>query len=286
MPRLIAALLSLSVMAWTAEASGQVDPFEEAARAREAARQRAFERGQKTELPAREQREGMGRLDASSKGQAPRTLEGPPAADVYNRIMESARHFRYLWDPTLRNVNDSFSDDPQLRATMEREAQRLYPALLKPESDFAKRQAAINRWIDARNPPLARDARRMLIVAHMVSLELNGWLIPDEYGIGQIPQAGSARRMDGTRPRLAEQGQFEMEVRGSEATLPGGRRGSVTRGQNGAPDVIRWLDEEAGQSLILPQEATGVVVLPGAGLRRYQRLPGLSDSFRVRFSRP
>ncbi len=277
--------LSLTALLWSAGASAQ-NAFDQAERQREAARQRAFERGQKTELPARESREEIGRLPMNPSITTSTLREGPPAADVYNRVMETARHFRHSDDPNLRNVNDSFSSDPAVQEVMKREAQRLYPDLKRPESDFAKRQASINRWIDLRSPPLAKDARRELLVAHMVSLELTGRLRPDDFGLGQIPQrqklAGAAQAC----PSVALQATFEFEVEGGEVRLPGQQRGSITRGKMGAPDVIRWIDAEGGHALRLPQAPEGVVYFSGFEPRRYVRMPGVRDNYRVRFSRP
>lgn len=276
--------LTLTVLLWAAGASAQ-NPFDQAEQRRQAARQRVFERGQKTELPAREHREEIGRLRDRAPTGADALRESPPMADVYNRVMETARHFRQSQDPELRNVNDTFTSDPAIRLVMQREAQRLYPDLKRPESEFSKRQASINRWIDRRSPPLAKDARRELLVAHMVSLELTGSLRPDDFGLGQIPQT---QRLAGAAlvcPEVALKGSFEFEVEGTEVRLPTQERGSITRGQNGAPDVIHWIDGAGGHTLRLPQALEGVVFFSGFEPRRYVRIPGVRDNYRVRFSR-
>jgi hypothetical protein len=273
--------LTLTTLLWAAGAEAQ-NAFDQAERQREIARQRAFERGQKTELPARESREEIGRLPTRT----PTLRDGPPAADVYNRVMETARHFRHSHDPQLRNVNDTFTSDPAIRMVIQRETERLYPDLKRPGSDFSKRQASINRWIDMRSPPLAKDARRELLVAHMVSLELTGSLRLDDFGLGQIPQRQKLAGAALICPNVALKGSFEFEVEGTEVRLPGDERGSVTRGQDGAPDVIRWIDCEGGHTLRLPQTPGGIVYFSGFEPRRYVRIPGVRDSYRVRFSRP
>lgn len=266
-----------------AGAAQETNPFDKAAKEREAARQRAFERGQRNELPAREKRENLGRLDSSTgamldeKGRP--VNPGPPSAAVYNRVMETERHFKHHNDPYLWNVNDVFTDDPKVREKMEAEARRLYPDLLCERSAFALRQAAINRWIDSRSPPLARDSRRMLLVAHMVSLELTGVLRQDSFGIGQVP----LKQMVGaSRPLLLRHGSLEISVQGDQAGLPDGLVGKVTRGQEGRPDVIEWLDAEGAHKLMIPQTQTGLASFSSGDQRSYARLPGVSGSYRVR----
>jgi hypothetical protein len=259
------------------------NPFDKAAKEREAARQRAFERGQRNELPAREKRENIGRLDSRTGAvldeQCQPVNQGPPAAAVYNRVMETERHFKHHQDPYLWNVNDVFTDDPKVREKMEAEARRLYPDLQRQQSAFALRQAAINRWIDSRSPPLARDSRRMLLVAHMVSLELTGALRQDSFGIGQVP----LKQMFGeSRPLLLRHGSLEISVQGDQAGLPDGLVGKVTLGQEGRPDVIEWLDAEGAHKLMIPQSETGLASFSSGHQRPYTRLPGLGSSYRVR----
>lgn len=264
-------------------AAQEASPFDKAAKEREAARQRAFERGQRNELPAREKRENIGRLDSKAgavldeKGQP--VNPGPPAAAVYNRVMETQRHFKHHHDPYLWNVNDVYTDDPKVREKMEAEARRLYPDLLRERSAFALRQAAINRWIDSRTPPLARDSRRMLLVAHMVSLELTGVLRQDSFGIGQVP----LKQMFGeSKPLLLRHRILEISVQGDRASLPDGLTGKVAHGREGRPDVIEWLDAEGVHKLVIPQTATGLAGFSSGHQRSYTRLPGVNGNYRVR----
>ncbi len=114
--------------------------------------------------------------------------QGAPAAAVYNRVMETRRHFQHYGDPFLWNVNDSFTGKKEDRVKFEQEALRIYPELMNARSAFAMRQSEVDRWLDSRLPPLARDARRKLLVAHMVSLELHHYLRGDRFGIGQVPR--------------------------------------------------------------------------------------------------
>jgi len=258
------------------------NPFEKAAHDREVARQRAFDRGQKTALPAAEQREAMGRLPAgaanavrSADGQE--VSQGPPSAAVYHRVMETRRHFKH--DPYLWNANDTFIDSSELAAKVRQEAQQIYPDLAKPNSAFAMRFEAINRWIDLRQPPLARDSRRMLLVCHMVSLELAGRMAIDSLGLAQVPMS---ERMGLNQPTVLKAASFEIQVRGEMAVLPEGLRGKVKRGGLGSPDLIEWQDATGVHQLSLPQQPEGQISFSARDLR-YQRFPLLNGDFRVRF---
>lgn len=261
--------------------------FDKASRDRASATQRAFDRGQKTALPAQEERESIGRMGPGSNAQRAEdgsaVKQGAPAAAVYNRVMETRRFFEHYRDPTLRNVNDSFTDSPADRAKYEQEALRIYPELLQPQSAFALRQAAIDRWIDSRQPPLARDARRKLLVAHMVSLELNGNLRGDKFGFGQRPILHSKGQRP---PAFIIRNSFEVEVLGNEVTLPDGLRGKVIRGQNGKPDLIEWLDAEGIHSILIPQEASGQLRLFLHYDCDYRRQELQGGNYRVRFTKP
>lgn len=259
------------------------NPFEKAAHDREVARQRAFDRGQKTALPAAEQREAIGRLPAgtanavrSADGQV--VSQGPPSAAVYHRVMETRRHFKhdlYLW-----NANDTFIESSELAAKVRQEAERIYPDLAKPNSAFAMRFAAMNRWIDARQPPLARDSRRMLLVCHMVSLELTGSMAADSFGLAQVPMS---ERMGFNQPTLLKAATFEIQVRGEIALLPEGLKGKVKRGGLGNPDLIEWQDATGVHQVSLPQQSRGQASFSTQGSRSYQRFPLLNGDFRVCF---
>ncbi len=260
--------------------------FDQASRERAAATQRAFDRGQKTALPAQEERESIGRLGPGKHAQRAEdgsvVKEGAPSAAVYNRVMETRRFFEHYRDPTLRNVNDSFTDTPADRAKYEQEALRVYPELQRPQSAFALRQAAIDLWIDSRQPPLARDSRRKLLVAHMVSLEITGHLRGDKFGVGQSP---ILHRMGQRPPAFIKRNNFDVEVQGDEVILPDGLRGKVTRGQNGKPDLIEWLDAEGMHSILVPQEASGQVRLFSLHDCDYRRQELQGGNFRVSFTK-
>lgn len=260
--------------------------FEKAARAREVARQRAFDRGQRTALPAAEERESIGNLETSpanavKSADGKTVTTGAPAAAVYNRVMETARHFEHYRDPTLRNANDSFTDSPEVAAKILKEAQRLYPDLLSPQSAFAMRHAAISRWVDSRQPPLAKDARRVLLIAHMVSLELTGGVRTDKFGLGQIPRL---HQIGQRPPNFIKRNNFEIEVQGDVALLPDGLRGTVKRGKEGRPDVIQWLDAEGSHSLQIEAVDSGRVELFSGYVCHYQRTETLDGNYRLRFT--
>jgi len=257
-------------------------PFEKAARQREAARQRAFDRGQRTALPAEEAREAIGRLPESARqtllsADGKPVSQSPPSAAVYNRVMETARHFR---DPDLSNANDSFTDDPQIAEKLLAEARVIYPDLAKPDSLFALRFAVLQGWVDARQPPLANDARRDMLLAHMVSLEIHGTLRKDSMGLGQIDLEQPTAAM---KPIFAKHGAFEVTIQGSVAQLPGGAEGAVTAGQAGSGDTVVWLDSGGQHSLIMPLEKTGTVILFGSDLYKFSRSETLSG-YRIRFT--
>lgn len=264
------------------------DAFDKANNVRESARQRAFDRGQKTALPAQEERESIGRMpdvarNAVRADDGSVVTQGPPAAAVYNRVMETQRFFAHYQDPYLRNANDSFTDKPEDRKIYETEAQRLYPELLLPKSTFAMRQSAIDRWVDSHQPPLVRDARRKLLVAHMVSLELTGKVRADRFGLGQVPQL----HMMGQRPpAFIKRNNFDIEVRENEVKLPDGLRGKVTRGKDKLPDIIEWLDAEGSHRIAVPQEPSGKLRLfknYDCDYRRYELQDG---NYRVIFTKP
>lgn len=261
------------------------NPFEKAAHDREVARQRAFDRGQKTALPAAEQREAIGRLSTDAAN-AVRSADdqvinqGPPSAAVYHRVMETRRHFKHDPDPYLWNANDTFNDSPELAIKVRKEAEQIYPDLAKPNSAFAMRFAALNRWVDSRQPPLARDSRRMLLVSHMVSLELTGSMAADSLGLAQVPMS---ERMGLNQPTVLKAATFEIQVRGETAFLPEGLKGKVKRGGLGSPDLIEWQDATGVHQLILPQQSEGQVSFSAKDLRSYQRFPLLKGDFRVRF---
>jgi hypothetical protein len=261
------------------------NPFEKAAHDREVARQRAFDRGQKTALPAAELREAIGRLPAgtanavrSADGQV--VHQGPPSATVYHRVMETRRHFKHDPDPNFWNANDTFIDSSELAAKVRQEAERIYPDLAKPNSAFAMRFAAMNRWIDSRQPPLARDYRRMLLVCHMVSLELAGRMAVDSLGLAQVP---ISERMGLNQPTVLKTATFEIQVRGEMAVLPEGLQGKVKRGRQGSPDLIEWQDAAGVHHLSLPQQFEGQISFSARDRRSYQRFPLLNGDFRVRF---
>jgi len=261
------------------------NPFEKAAHDREVARQRAFDRGQKTALPAAEQREAIGRLSTDAAN-AVRSADdqainqGPPSAAVYHRVMETRRHFKHDPDPYLWNANDTFNDSPELAVKVRKEAEQIYPDLAKPNSAFAMRFAAMNRWVDSRQPPLARDSRRMLLVCHMVSLELTGSMAADSLGLAQVPMS---ERMGLNQPTVLKTATFEIQVRGESAILPEGLKGKVKRGGLGSPDLIEWQDATGVHQLLLPQQLEGQVSFSAKDLRSYQRFPLLKGDFRVRF---
>lgn len=265
---------------------GEESVFEKMARAREVARQHAFDRGQRTALPAAEERESIGKLEtapanAVKSADGKPVNQGAPAAAVYNRVMETARHFKHYNDPKLRNANDTFTDSPEMVEKVIKEAQRLYPDLLSPQSAFAMRHAAINRWVDSRQPPLAKDARRVLLIAHMVSLELTGGVRTDKFGLGQIPKL---HQIGQRPPAFIKRNNFEIEVQGDVALLPDGLRGTVKRGKEGRPDVIQWLDAEGSHSLLIPDEDAGLVELFFMYSCHYQRTETLDGNYRLRFT--
>lgn len=262
--------------------------FDKASNTRESARQRAFDRGQKTALPAQEERESLGHLPGvpsnairDEKGGV--VQQGAPSAAVYNRVMETRRFFRHYLDTSLWNANDSFTDKADDRKSHDAEALRIYPELRRPQSGFSLRQAAINRWIDARQPPLARDSRRTLLVAHMVSLELYGQLRKDRFGIGQIPW----EHYIGQRPpAFIERNNFMVEVQGDVVLLPDGLRGKVIRGRDDQPDVLQWLDAEGAHAVSVPQEASGKVQLFKDYDCDYRRIELPKGNYKIIFSKP
>lgn len=262
--------------------------FDKASNERDSSRQRAFDRGQSTALPAQEERESLGRLpgvanNAVRAENGTVVNQGAPAAAVYNRVMETQRFFSHYQDPYLWNANDVFTDKPEDRKMYDAEADRLYPDVLSPQSAFTLRHTAINRWIDSRQPPLARDARRKLLVAHMVSLELTGKVRRDKFGLGQIP----VLHMIGQRPpAFIKRNNFEVEVRDDEVKLPDGLRGTVLRGKDGRPDIIEWLDAEGSHVIHIPQEEQGKLRLFKDYDCDYRRLKLQNDNFRVIFSKP
>ena len=266
----------LGFLAMQTAGAQSINPFE-----------RAFDRGQKTALPAQEERESIGHMSQASNTQKAEdgtvVNQGAPAAAVYNRVMETRRFFEHYRDPTLRNVNDSFTDTPADRTKYEQETLRIYPELQRPQSAFALRQAAIDRWLDSRQPPLARDSRRKLLVAHMVSLELTGNLRGDKFGFGQSP---ILHRKGQRPPAFIIRNSFEIVVNGSEVTLPDGLRGKATRGQSGQPDLIEWLDSEGSHRLLIPQEANGQVRLFLSYDCDYRRQELQGGNYRVRFTKP
>ncbi len=262
--------------------------FDKGAAIQQAARQRAFDRGQKTALPAQEERESLGRLPEPSNNairaeDGSAVKQGAPAAATYNRVMETRRHFTHYGDIHLRNVNDSYTDKPEDRKRYDAEAERIYPELHRQQSAFALRHQAIGKWIDSRQPPLATDARRRLLLAHMVSLELFGQLRLDCLGIGQIPQI---HYMGQRPPAFIKRNNFEVEVKGDVALLPDGLRGKVIRGQEDKPDIIQWLDAEGIHILQVPQEASGKVRLFKDYDCDYRRLELQGANFRIIFTKP
>ena len=261
--------------------------YEKAANERAAAEQRAFDRGQKTTLPAQEERESIGRMGAAANAKRAEdgnvVKQGAPAAAVYNRVMETRRHFQHYGDPFLWNVNDSFTDKPEDRVKFEQEALRIYPELLSARSAFAMRQSEIDRWLDSRRPPLARDARRKLLVAHMVSLELHHYLRGDRFGIGQVPRL---HRLGQRPPAFIKRNNFLVEVTGSDVLLPDGLHGRVIRGKDSKPDILEWLDAEGRHQLLVPQEASGQVELFKDYLCNYRRLELQGGNYRLIFSKP
>ncbi len=261
--------------------------FAKASNERDSARQRAFDRGQRTALPAQEERESLGRLPGVASNavlaeNGTMVNQGAPAAAVYNRVMETQRFFSHYGDSMLWNANDFYTEKPEDRKMYEAEAARLYPDLLKPQSAFGLRQTAIDRWIDSRQPPLSRDARRKLLVAHMVSLELTGGVRPDRYGLGQIPRL---HRIGQRPPAFIKRNNFEVEVREDVVKLPDGLRGTVIRGKDGRPDIIQWLDAEGTHVIQIPQEESGKVRLFKGYDCDYRRLQLQGDNFRVIFSK-
>lgn len=260
--------------------------FDKAARAREAARQRAFDRGQRTALPAAEERESIGRMQ-EPEANAVRSedgkviSQGPPSAAVYNRVMETARFFKHYGDPYLRNANDTFTDSPAIAKKALEESQRIYPDLLKPQSAFALRYAAINHWVDRHQPPLVKDARRPLLVSHMVSLEQAGQARQDRFGLSQFPMMHSL----GERPpTFIKRNSFEIEVQGEIALLPDGLRGTVKRGQNGSDDIIQWLDAEGNHTLRIPNSQKSRVEIFRAYDCDCRRTETLNGNYRLRFT--
>ena len=259
------------------------NPLLKSENARAAALQRAFDRGQRTALPAAEERESIGKLEGVPKGvkrseDGKVVYQGPPAAAVYNRVMETARHFKHYGDVNLRNANDTFTDSSEVAEKMSEEAHGLYPDLDKPQSAFVLRYTAINRWVDSRQPPLVKDARRVLLVAHMVSLELTGQVRPDRFNLGQIPAMHFLGQIP---PAFIKRSSFEIIVQGNLALLPDGLRGTVIRGTEDKPDIIQWLDNEGAHRVLFPAADSGRITLFHAYDCNYRRIETLGSGFRL-----
>lgn len=247
--------------------------FEQAARMREAARQRAFDRGQKTALPAAEKRESIASLpdsSASAERSADGVLvkQGAPSANVYNRVMEERRYFKNQ-NPWQRNANDTFIDDPAFTKTVELVTLQRYPELSKKDSAFALRHAGISRWVDSHQPPLARDSRRKLLIAHMVSLELYGRMREDSLGMGKHNR--SAEQTQKTTP-LLDRNHFEITVSDEQVSMPDGAKATFQIGRMGMADEIRWNENQQPQSISIPQAMSGSTQLPNGRTMRYQRV--------------
>ncbi len=264
------------------------DPFEAARRAREVARQKSFDRGQRGALGAEKEREEMGRLDTAPP-QAPIAKDTgrpvditAPAAHVYNRVMETQRFFKHYGDPDLRNANDTFIDSESMRLRCIEEAHTWYPKLKQPDSAFALRHGIITAWVEARKPPLWRDSRRYLLIAHMVSLELYGKLHGDSMKIGQTPFIHRKGQMP---PAFIVRNNFIIEVRSGIAHLPDGIKGTATVDPQGRGDFIAWLDAEGQHRLFFPKEPAGLVVLYGSYQCQYHREKRLNEDYVLRVSK-
>lgn len=259
-------------------------PFDLATRQREAARQKAFDRGQKTALPAAEQREKIaGQAEAGRN--APRSADaqvvdqGAPSSNVYNRVMEMERHLKAPED-SISNANDIFINHPTATKLYNKEAERLYPDILRPDSAFAMRHAAISRWVDARQPPLAKDSRRKLLIAHMVSLEQTGRLHEDEHHIGR--NVSSAQPVL-KAPAFLGWSTFEITIDENQARLPDGGTGSFTAGVFGGPDSITWSHAGVNQTIKIPLATKGISVLPQNKKKKYIRQETLKQGWRFTF---
>jgi hypothetical protein len=110
-------------------------------------------------------------------------------------------------------------------------------------------------------------------------LELTGALRQDSFGMGQVPLK---QVFGGSRPLLLRYASLDISIRGDQAGLPDGLVGKVTRGQEGRPDLIEWLDAEGAHKLMIPQSDTGLASFSSGDQRSYTRLPGVSGSYRVR----
>lgn len=259
-------------------------PFEKASRNREAARQKAFDRGQKTALPAAEQREKIADqkdvpLNALRTGDGEPVYEGPPSSKVYNRVMETQRHLR-LPPGAIPNANDTFISTPEATEFYDQEAERLYPQIKQPGSAFAMRHAVISRWIDNRQPPLAKDSRRKLLIAHMVSLELKGRLHEDAHFIGRNIKEAPTRSPSAD---FLSWSTFEITVNGDSARLPDGQIATFKAGAFNGADQITWQQNGLSQTITIPPAGKGVSVLPGNQKKKYLRQPTLNDGWRFTF---
>ena len=260
------------------------NPFEQAARMREAARQKAFDRGQKTALPAAEKREKIAgqtdiRRSVSRSADSQIISQDAPSANVYNRVMEMGRYFKAS-KGALPNANDTHINTPAAAEMYDKEAERLYPELKKSDSAFSMRHAVISRWVDTRQPPLAKDSRRKLLIAHMVSLELKGHLREDEYHIGlnvaTMPPITES-------PEFLKWNTFEITVNETKARLPDGQTGTFTAGVFGGSDCITWKHEGIEQTIKIPLASKGVSRLPGGKNKKYMRQETLKQGWRFTF---
>ena len=260
-------------------------PFEQAARMREAARQRAFDRGQKTAIPATEKRESIASLPddsptAQRSSDGTLVKQGAPSANVYNRVMEARRYFKNQ-NPWLRNANDNFIDDPVFTKTVELETVQRYPELSKQDSVFALRHAGISRWVDSHQPPLARDSRRKLLIAHMVSLELYGRMRDDSLGLGKSTKPAEKPQKTSS---FLDRNQFEITASEQQVQMPDGIKATFQIGRLGMADEIHWDQNQQHQSILIPQAMSGLIKLPNGRDKRYQRLEMPDKSWRFIFT--
>lgn len=260
------------------------NPFDEAASKREAARQKAFDRGQKTALPAAEKREKIAKqketaqnAQRSAKGEP--IKQGAPSSHIYNRVMEMRRHVNQS-ENVLSNANDTFVNHPAATEMYDKETERLYPDIKRPDSAFALRHAAISEWIAVRQPPLAKDSRRKLLIAHMVSLEQTGQLHEDDHHIGLNITTMPPKHQG---PDFLKRSTFEIIVDEANARLPDGVTGTFTAGAFGGSDRITWQHEGLHQFISIPQASKGLSLLPDGSEKKYMRQQTLNQGWRFTF---
>ena len=281
------------------------NPFAESEAKRWAARQRHKDAAVRSEAASREKSAKLGALAPLTLRErlAQHQLPKPPERNAYTRVLEAGRA---LDDSRIVNNNEQWIDwakggDAFIESM--NEAQRLYPQVLDPDSDFRLRFDEISRWagggIGGHNEPMAKNTRCPLMIAHMVAIEQTGGFVPDSFSVAApappreaAPQVSAS---DMLAPPLGESTsiikpepipeRFEVTIRDGRASFGAGKLSTPVKTDLMGRQKITLpssANTPVGRHFNLPTDKnSGFVTMPNGQTKRFRKSADITGGIKV-----